>query len=501
VDKLYVCHYFFSYYVVLLIWHLVIYQYYKAGHINCQTFLTDFWHFQGFFLTICMPKYSIRTDISHEDVSQNPEGDMIDRKTIYPKLKLSESVEIGSVSFPIKNLPKPLVANETLGIVSVPALDGIELYRSPLRALETRGIITPGGDYLIMFPAGVHYSDPPSWQGRKTNSLLGFRSSDKGKTWIGPFEPLNINYNQHGFIPLIPKGSSQIYCFGTQPVFDKSDIRNGLHENAPIGYFYSDDDGYTWDGPHLIEPVNDPDYRGMSVMRMCETDAGTWLLGTHEGDWSYKPLHTKQYILRSEDKGKTWTLLPGKRPNGWYVEKFNRMDEGRPLNLGGGHVIIIIRTPEGHLWITRSRDDGKTWTGPRPTPLIHPDAPPMLELLPDKKTIVCFHHNRHHDTAYTGLSGEKEIQMKDRSEIWVSFSEDGGETWTEPGFLYCNALAPTLESPFRNNQCSYMDLFADGDILNMVVPHRWHEVLFMQIKIDELYKLPKKNEFREQERN
>jgi len=29
--------------------------------------------------------------------------------------------------------------------------------------------------------------------------------------------------------------------------------------------------------------VEDPDFRGMSVMRMCETDAGTWLLGSHEG--------------------------------------------------------------------------------------------------------------------------------------------------------------------------------------------------------------------------
>ncbi len=39
----------------------------------------------------------------------------------------------------------------------------------------------------------------------------------------------------------------------------------------------------------------------MSVMRMCETDAGTWILGSHEGDWSYKPLSTRQYVLRSSD--------------------------------------------------------------------------------------------------------------------------------------------------------------------------------------------------------
>jgi hypothetical protein len=412
----------------------------------------------------------------------------------YPNFKLAESVEIGSVPFPLTALPKPLTVNESLGIVSVPALDGIVLHRGDLRVMETRGVITPGGDYLVMFPAGIHYGDKPSWQGRITNNLLAYRSSDKGKSWVGPSVPLNINYNQHGFIPLIPKNSKRIYCFGTQPIHGTWETGKGLHENASIGFFYSDDDGFTWDGPHIIKPVNDPDFQGMSVTRMCETDEGTWLLGTHEGDWSYKPLVTIQYILRSEDKGKTWNLLPGKRPNGWNVKEFKRMDEGRVLNLGGGQIIMMIRTPEGHLWITRSKDDGKTWTTPKPTPLVQPDAPPMIELLPDGKTIICLHHNRHHDLDYTGLSGAKGIQMKDRSEIWAAFSTDGGETWSDPGFLYCNALAPTFEDPFRDNQCSYMDMFADGDILNMVVPHRWHEALFFQIKIVDLYKLPKKNE-------
>jgi hypothetical protein len=59
-------------------------------------------------------------------------------------------------------------------------------------------------------------------------------------------------------------------------------------------------------------------------MRMTETDKGTWLLGTHEADWTYKPLLTRQYILRSDDKGKTWTLLPGKRHAGWFVKGFDR---------------------------------------------------------------------------------------------------------------------------------------------------------------------------------
>ena len=29
----------------------------------------------------------------------------------------------------------------------------------------------------------------------------------------------------------------------------------------------------------------------------------------------------REYILRSYDQGKTWTVVPGKRPGGWYEPK------------------------------------------------------------------------------------------------------------------------------------------------------------------------------------
>ena len=121
---------------------------------------------------------------------------------------------------------------------------------------------------------------------------------------------------------MIPSGSKRIYCFGTQPIWDVYTRERGLYENAPIGYRYSDDDGHTWSKVRIIRPENDPAFRGMSVVRMCETDDGTWLLGSHEGDWSYKPLMTRQYVLRSEDQGKSRTLLPHSRHGGWCVPQY-----------------------------------------------------------------------------------------------------------------------------------------------------------------------------------
>ena len=79
----------------------------------------------------------------------------------------------------------------------------------------------------------------------------------------------------------------------------------------------------------------------------------------------------------------------------------------------------MARTPEGHLWQARSSDDGRTWSYPEPTPLIHPDAPPMLFKLSDGAPLAAFRHIRHHDRDYSGLSATKPELMVDRSELWV----------------------------------------------------------------------------------
>jgi hypothetical protein len=394
-------------------------------------------------------------------------------------MKLATTVEIQGREFSLAKPPKGLAVRAELGILANCYLDGQVVHRTakPQRELfETRATITPGGDYLLMFPDGGHYGGSAT----KTNDLLAYRSKDKGKTWSGPTVAFDIDYNQHGFVPLIPRGSQRIYAFGTQPMWDTYTRENGLAENAPVGYRYSDDDGYHWCEARIIRPVNDPGFRGMSVIRMCETDAGTWLLGAHEGDASYRAHHTREYILRSENQGQTWTLLPGKRHGGWYCPLFDRMDEIRPINLGGGKVLALARTPEGHLWELRSEDDGKTWTEPKATVLVHPDAPPMLCHLADGKTLLALHHNVH-----TGVH----FAFKDRAEIWASTSTDEGRTWGEPRFMFANALAETLGSPFRNYQCSYIDVWADGGDLHLFVPHRWRQVLHLTMKADDLARL------------
>ena len=376
----------------------------------------------------------------------------------------------------------------------VSVLEGQVVHRTTSRILETRATITPRGDYLLMFPEGDHYAKS---KGEKMNTMLACRSSDKGRTWEGPKVAYDIPYSQHGFIPFSPRGSRRLYAFGTQPMPGKWTWQNGQRENAAIGFRWSDDDGRTWSAVKMIAPVNDPEFRGMSVMRMTETASGAWLIGSHTADWSVKPFTTRQYLLRSEDRGNTWTLMPGPRPNGWFAEGFNRMDEGRPLYLEGSRVLFMSRTPQGHLFTAWSDDDGNSWTPPAPSTLVHPDAPPMLFTLADGKTLIAFHHNkvpRHGN----GDLDDKAENMKVRSEIWCSTSTDEGHTWSEPRFMFANAVEPNLKVSAFNNQCSYLDMFEQDGVLHLFLPHRWQQVLHLTLKESALATLPTEDQLRAQ---
>ena len=410
-----------------------------------------------------------------------------------------ETVSIGvldPIVIPLDTPPSILFANPKLGLLHHASMSGqlVHTAKKGVRGLfETRAVRTPKGDLLLMFPEGNHYAAGAG----KVNDMIAYRSKDNGKTWHGPTIAFPIDYSQHGLIPLVPDGSRRIYAFGTQPIPSEYSREKGKFENAPIGFRYSDDDGYTWSDVSLIQPANDPGFLGMSVTRMTETASGAWLLGSHAADWAKQPLETQQYILRSEDRGVSWTLLPGKSPGGWFVRDYKRMDEGRPIWISGSEILFMARTPTGKIWTARSIDDGKTWTEPKPSELVHPDAPPMVFKLTDQKTLITLIHNRHMGTQYTGLSGTMD-GMKDRSEIWVSLSKDGGQRWSEPRFLFANATKPNPEkNGWFNYQVSYLDAIIDRGLIHIFCPHLWARALHLTIPEKDLYKLPTANQLRE----
>jgi len=386
------------------------------------------------------------------------------------------AVTVGRVEINLASPPEGLALCPDLGILAADAVQGKIIHRSGRIVWVPRATMTPKGDYLTLFPEGKGRY----YQGEK---MLAYRSFDKGKTWVGPTVAFDSSQSHHGFVPLIPHDSKRIYAFGTQPIPGMVGARSkGLHENAPIGFRYSDDDGHTWSDVTLIRPENDPDFTGMSCVRMCETDKGTWLIGSHDGIWHRKgspaPVTTRQYILRSEDEGKTWTLLPKKRPGGWYLEKYDRMDEGTVVSLGGEKAAIFIRTAEGHIWESRTDDDGKTWSEAKPTTMVHPDAPPMIFHLGDGKTLISFIHNRYDPR-------KAHFDKAARNELWCSISKDQGRTWSEPRFVFAGAT-----SGGHIHSCSYIDMFADGSRIHIFLGQYGRQLLYLNFDESDIVGFP-----------
>jgi len=402
-----------------------------------------------------------------------------------PNFPPLETITVGGQEIHPSAPPRGLLNLPDLGILVNTGMSGQRIYAHvpPENWCgESRCIKTPRGDYLLMLTIGLHH-----YGGRfdKSNDMVAFRSSDQGKTWSGPKIAWNIPYNQHGFVPLVPRGGNRIYAFGTEPIFKLFTPP----ENAPIGYRYSDDDGHTWSEVTLIRPANDPDFRGMFVMRMCETGKGTWLLAPHTGENYRKGSVTSRlYILRSADRGATWTLVPHPRPNGWVTPGFDQMEEGRPISLGGSKVLLLVRTAEGHLWKLRSDDDGQTWTEPQRTPMVHSYTPPMLFHLSDGKTLASFHHNRFTPTPGAMGSGH------DRSELWVSLSHDDGGTWSEPRFVLANSAGGGKMGDFADWCVSYQDLLVDQGSLHLFFSHQFRQVLHVWFEEKMLYRLPTRSD-------
>jgi len=60
--------------------------------------------------------------------------------------------------------------------------------------------------------------------------------------------------------------------------------------------------------------------------------------------------------------------------------------------------------------------------------------------------------------------------------------------------VLANALAATSGKPWHDHQCSYLDMFCDGDTLHLFVPHRWKRALHLTLKAGDIEKLPTKAE-------
>jgi hypothetical protein len=226
------------------------------------------------------------------------------------------------------------------------------------------------------------------------------KSTDKGETWSEPVllagspnkknPALLASWQQ----PMISR-SGRIYCLWNQQTTSK-----GPHCGQMFGA-YSEDTGDTWSAPKLVpmrrSTLDDPDplvppswCNWQRPLRLGK--GGRYLVGVsrHSKPPEGKGVCTIEFLQfdnidddpKVEDIRLSWFSGDDKVLRVEHPKFGSANEEAGIVKLPDGRLFALTRTSAGHPFWSQSRDDGVTWTQPKPlldrdggTPYLHPRSP------------------------------------------------------------------------------------------------------------------------------
>jgi predicted neuraminidase len=149
---------------------------------------------------------------------------------------------------------------------------------------------------------------------------------------------------------------------------------------------------------------------------MVELSSGAWLFPMYYSLES--PGHGDDYSVmqRSQDQGQTWqeVFVPGSR---------GRVQPS-VVELAPGRLLAFLRSRAAdRIYVSRSQDDGRSWSAPRPTLLPNNNSSIQAVHLQSGRVAMVFNHfSANNDPAKT-------VWPAVRYPVTVALSEDEGQTW------------------------------------------------------------------------
>lgn len=280
--------------------------------------------------------------------------------------------------------------------------------------------------------------------------ISGMESRDGGITWS---EPRVVVDDKDALINCMSPGLTRLrdgrllltysWRSGGNPG-GASAVKNGAAQKRAR---YSSDEGKTWSEPGIITP-DDGLYHTGCHDRTYTLPSGRILVQVHsrfpqEGEPGLWRRMTN-WIAYSDDNGRSW-------------QPSNRLDEPRSnrgfaeasiARRSDGSLLMLMRTTLGQAFCTESRDEGATWSAPRPSGIVAPAAPSLLARIPDTDNLLLVWNP--HFNPDSGLYGE-------RCPLVCAVSRDGGLSW---------GLPKALETDNRF-WWEYPNILFDGDIAHL----------------------------------
>ena len=205
----------------------------------------------------------------------------------------------------------------------------------------------------------------------------------------------------------------------------------------------SEDEGKSWSDPTAIT-FDESSYHTGCHDRAWTLSSGRVLVQCHTNsktDFFQGRSRKSVYVAYSDDNGRSW-----QHSNELTEGRSQGFNEGCIAPRPDGSLLIVMRSWLGHSFLATSTDDGATWSAPRPSGVIAPDAPTYLCRLPDSDTLLMvwnsnWNPDRSHDVTRCPLLC---AASEDSGASWglpKAIETDPEHEWAYPGILFHKAHA------------------------------------------------------------
>jgi predicted neuraminidase len=289
----------------------------------------------------------------------------------------------------------------------------------------------------------VWFSGP--FEGSVHQVILGSVSEDGGQTWD---EATVVNDAPHvsDFDPgFIHAGDRTLLFFsnGRWASLPSLGPSKGDNKQTGVESFHmllrtSDDQGRTWVAPREVGAGPGWNCRSNGI----KLSNGTLLIPTHHLQDPYT-----SSVLLSSDEGETWNRGPN-------INTPGKIGAAEPsvAELPDGTLIMVLRTRDGNLWLSRSANLGRNWSEPERQEL--PAAASSANVICTSNGKLVLTHNP--------------TKPPLRTELTLRISEDGARTWSEP-LVVAEVEPPTDEDAVWSRQVCYPSVCELSDQLLLIV--------------------------------
>jgi sialidase-1 len=171
---------------------------------------------------------------------------------------------------------------------------------------------------------------------------------------------------------------------------------------------------------------------------LLELASGRLLLPLHGGSGGQLRQKNSAWCFLSDDQGKSWRRSRAQID----LPKRGAM-EASVAQLADGALVMSLRTQLGGPYVSRSTDEGDTWSEARPSGLESGESCTCLRRIPGSDDLVLFWNNSKYVPKGHHHYGE-------RTPLTAAVSRDGGKTWRVVG-----NLADDPQAEYTNLGCTF----------------------------------------------